>query len=105
MMFTLYGKKYAKNDREAVASLFQADGTVNGFYKRTSGGLVLLDLQKTARAFVRADGFGPVSVGQHKGKIRYAYALSSPDAAWLGVPENYAEAKQGAKAAALEGAE
>lgn len=104
-MFILYGKKYAKNDREAVNSLFSPSGTVNGFYKRTSGGIILLDLQWNERAFIRADGFGPVSVTRINGKRYYMQALSSTDEAWLGVPEKYSEARAGAIAAVLEGAE
>jgi hypothetical protein len=104
-MITLYGKKYAKNDREAIDSLFAPGGTVNGFYKRTSGGIVLLDLQRNERGFVRKDGLGPVSVTRVHGRRYYMQAASSKDATWLGIPEKYSEAVAGAKAAAMEGAE
>lgn len=102
MMFTLYGKKYAKTDRQAVNSLFSPGGTVNGFYKRTSGGIILLDLQRNERAFIRADRFGPVSITRINGRRYYMHAASSVDEAWLGVPESYAEARDGATRAIAE---
>jgi len=83
-MITYNGKKYAKNDREAVESLFDRTGTVNGFYKRTASGLVLSDLQGKERVFVRhSDGLA-VTCHRYKGRMRYMYALSSLDARWAG---------------------
>ena len=52
-MITHNGKKYAKNDSEAVESLFDPAGTVNGFYKRIASSLVLSDLQGRERVFLR----------------------------------------------------
>lgn len=84
-MLTHNGKKYAKNDSEAVDSLFDRTGTVNGFYKRTASGLVLSDLQGKERVFVRQRDGLTVTCHRYNGRLRYAFALSSLDAQWVGV--------------------
>lgn len=78
------GKKYAKNDRQAVESLFDPTGTVNGFYKRTASGLVLSDLQGKERVFVRHNDGLSVTCHRYNGRMRYAFGLSSLDAQWTG---------------------
>ena len=83
-MITRNGKKYAKNDREAVESLFDRAGTVNGFYKRTAGGLVLSDLRGKERVFVRQSDGLTVTCHRYNGRLRYAFGLSSLDAQWVG---------------------
>ena len=84
-MLTRNGKKYAKNDSEAVDSLFDRTGTVNGFYKRTASGLVLSDLQGKERVFVRRSDGLTVTCKRYNGRLRYAFGLSSLDAQWVGV--------------------
>lgn len=96
-MIILYGKTYAANDKEAVASLFNAGGTVNGFYRKAKAGLYLSDLQGNERAFIRKDGLGPVSVFKHEGRRRYMHSTSNRDEAWLGVPESYMATCDGAQ--------
>ena len=88
-MITLYGKKYAKNETQFTETLFQRDGTANGFYKVTKSGIYLSDIQGNERAFVRHDGLGPVTVSRHDGKRRYSFAASTLDEKWLGVPDSY----------------
>ena len=83
-MITYNGKKYAKNDREAVESLFDRTGTVNGFYKRTASGLVLSDLQGTERVFVRHSDGLTVTCHRYNGRLRYMYGLCSSDERWVG---------------------
>jgi hypothetical protein len=100
-MLKLYGKKYAATESQAVDSLFERDGTVNGFYKLASGGIVLSDLQGRDVAFIRRDGLGPVTVSRDtEGRLRFMHGLDSLSAAWLGLPEKYGDASDGAKAAA-----
>lgn len=83
-MITHNGKKYAKDDGEAINSLFDRTGTVNGFYKHTASGLVLSDLQGKERVFVRhSDGLA-VTCHRYNGRLRYMCALSSLDARWAG---------------------
>jgi hypothetical protein len=83
-MITHNGKKYAKNDSEAVESLFDRTGTVNGFYKRTASGLVLSDLQGKERVFVRHSDGLTVTCHRYNGRLRYMFGLSSLDARWMG---------------------
>ena len=100
-MITLYGKTYAKNDREFTGSLFTPGGTCNGFYKTTKAGIYLSDMQGAERVFIRRDGLGPVTVARDpKGRRRYMFATSSLDGAWLGAPESYmAEREDAARVA------
>jgi hypothetical protein len=95
-MIALYGRTYAASEKEAVASLFNAGGTVNGFYRKAAAGVYLLDLQGNERAFIRKDGLGPVSVGKHEGKRFYMHSTSSLDDRWLGTPESYSATRDGA---------
>ena len=96
-MVELYGKKYARNGKEAVESLFHPGGTVNGIYKRCKHGVILLDLQGNERVFIRADGAGPVSVHRIEGgRRRYMFACTSTDGAWLGLPASLQARRDGA---------
>ena len=99
-MIKLYGRTYAASNSEAVASLFNAGGTVNGFYRNTKAGIYLSDLQGKERAFIRKDGLGPVSVHMVEGRRRYMFSTASTDEAWLGVSESYAATRDGAQALA-----
>ena len=97
-MITLYGKKYARNDNEFVGTLFERDGTANGFYKVTKAGIYFSDMQGNERAFIRRDGLGPVTVTKtDKGARFYMFAASSIDEKWLGVPDSYIAHIEGAK--------
>lgn len=96
-MIILYGKKYAKTEKEFTETLFQADGTANGFYKVLKAGIYLSDMQGNERAFVRHDGLGPVTVAKHDGKRRYMFSTSTRDEKWLGVPDSYTATVNGAK--------
>lgn len=97
-MITLYGRTYAKTDAQAVASLFQPGGTVNGFYRKAPAGVYLLDLQGVERAFIRKDGLGPVSTWRDDtGRRRYAHSTHSLDDRWLGTPESYSATCEGAR--------
>jgi hypothetical protein len=95
-MITLYGKKYAKNEKQFTETLFQKDGTANGFYKVTKAGIYLSDMQGNERAFIRHDGLGPVTVHRHNGKRQFMFAASTLDEKWLNVPESYMAKCEGA---------
>jgi hypothetical protein len=51
-MITLFGKKFAQNDNEAVESLFDSTGTVSGFYKVSKRKILIMNLQKEPIAFI-----------------------------------------------------
>ena len=100
-MITLYGKNYAKTDREFTESLFTAGGTCNGYYKATSRGIYLYDHQRKPLAFIRRDGLGPVSFTKlGNGKYRYSFDLCSVDAEHIGCPDSYVARCDGATALA-----
>jgi hypothetical protein len=96
-MLTLYGKKYAKNEKEFIGTLFKKDGTANGFYRVLKSGIYLSDMQGNERAFIRRDGLGPVTVFRHNGKRRYMFSTSTRDEQWLCVPESYMQTREGAQ--------
>jgi len=96
-MLTLYGKKYAKNNGEFTDTLFERDGTANGFYRVLKSGIYFSDMQGNERAFIRRDGLGPVTVSKHNGKRRYMHATSSLEESWLGIPDSYMATVEGAK--------
>jgi hypothetical protein len=99
-MLTLFGRKYAKNDKEMVSTLFDASGTANGFYKVTTKGIYFSKVNGDLVAFIRKDGLGPVSV-QRQGKgFFYSFALCSVEDGWINKPASYSEEKEGARACA-----
>ena len=99
-MLTLYGKKYAKSEKEFIGTLFEKDGTANGFYRVLMAGIYLSDMQGNERAFIRKDGLGPVTVFRHEGKRRYMFSISTLDEKWLGVPDSYMQAREDAQGVA-----
>ena len=100
-MMNLYGKAYAGNQSEFIGTLFDPNGTANGFYKVAKTGVYLLDMQDNERAFIRRDGVGPVTVTRTPcGKRRFMFSTTGSDRAWLGVPESYMAEIDGAKALA-----
>ena len=103
-MIELYGKKYAKNEREFTSTLFEPCGTANGFYRKARNGVFLSDMQGQERAFIRKDGLGPVSVTRRKEDNRrvYMFCASTTDKRWLGVPDSYIAHVDGAEALARE---
>ena len=100
-MITLYGKKYAASDREATETLFD-DQTANGTYKVTPRGIFLTSLNARHRAFIRRDGFGPVTVSKHNGRDWFMFGMASIDEQAFGVPDSFIETCDGAEALARE---
>lgn len=99
-MLELYGKQYARNDREFTDSLFNPNGTANGFYKVTAAGIYFSDMQGNERAFIRRDGLGPVTVTRANGLRFYMFSACETERQWLGIPESYAAACNGAESLA-----
>lgn len=87
-MLIFNGKKYAKSDKEFTKSLFQRDGTANGYYKRLKRGIKLYNIQRELIAFIKAPSNGDnafvVSASIKEGKPRYMFALSGLEARYLG---------------------
>ena len=96
-MISLYGKTYAANDSQAIESLFNRGGTVNGFYKKTRSGVLFSDMQGRERVFIRKDGLGPISVHRYDGKLRYMFSTATSDESWLGLPDSYIAKCEGAR--------
>jgi len=77
-MIIFNGNKFAKNDNEFTSSLFESGGTCVGFYKVTSRGIQLRDMQKNIIAFIVNNGHGErfivSATRQNNGKIRYMFS-------------------------------
>lgn len=88
-MIQLAGKMYAKNDREFVNSLFNPNGTCNGYYKRLKHGIQVFNPQKELIALITSydRNYGVVSAIRHKHlkKTFYFYGLNSLTAEYLGL--------------------
>lgn len=87
-MFVFNGKKYALNDDEFVNTLFDADGTANGFYKRVKNGVKLYDMQHNLTAFIVANpkqGYFVVSASIQNGREWFMQAATEHCEKWLGV--------------------
>lgn len=97
----LYGKTYARTDKAMVESLFNPGGTCNGYFKITAKGVYLLGLDKEKRAFMPFSEKCFFSTWQVNGRRYYLHGgLSSPDRQWLGEPESFSAAREGAAALA-----
>lgn len=94
---TLYGRTYCKDLAATVETLFTGPRTANGTFKIERAGIVFSDMQGQARAFIRHDGLGPVSIGHHDGKRFYMHSTSTRDETWLGVPDSYSATVNGAR--------
>ena len=90
-MLIFNGKKYARTAEEFSASLFDASGTCNGFYRRINGGIQLFNLRRELTAFIvdrnKRDRY-VVSAGMDRGRARYLFGLAAADERWLGIDEN-----------------
>lgn len=104
-MLTIFGRKFARNDKEFVGSLFEHGGTCHGYYKRTVNGVRLFDIQRNPRAYVvcnPAQGYFAVTMHEHDGNLRYMHALCSDDKAWLGAPDSLMDEHAAIRAALAE---
>ena len=87
-MLIFNGRKFAKNDKEFVASLFDAGGTCQGYYKRVKAGVKLYDHQRALQAFIvdnsHRERFVVSAYKTDKGD-RFMFAASSVTEKWLGL--------------------
>ena len=82
----LYGQTYAKNDKALVNTLFNADGTANGTFKRYKNRIELTHTSGEVVAIVRAiDGV----VLSTKENGRYMFSTSSKADSLFSIPNGY----------------
>ena len=82
----LYGQTYAKNDKALVNTLFNADGTANGTFKRYKNRIELTHTSGEVVAIVRAiDGV----VLSTKANGRYMLSTSSKADSLFSIPSGY----------------
>lgn len=55
-MITINGKKYAKNDKELIETLFEGRSTAVGYYKRNKKSLAIYDHQHQHIATINREG-------------------------------------------------
>lgn len=93
-MFIFNGKKYAKNERELIDSLFTRGGTCNGYYKVLKRGVQLFRIvegRKELEAFIAKRETGSFVVTAYmdkystKPKARYMFSTCDTTAFWLGL--------------------
>lgn len=71
-MIILNGKKFAKNEKQAIESLFENDGTFVGYYKVFKKSIGLYDLQKNKIGVIANNVLG--SCTKQNRKYWYSYA-------------------------------
>lgn len=84
-MISFNGLKFAKTGKEVVETLFSGPRTAHGFYKVFAGGVMLCDLQRNPRAFVKKEGRTAfiVSCRKEGAATRYLFSTMSIDETWL----------------------
>lgn len=76
-MITLNGKKFARNNREFVDSLFSPGGTCVGYYKVQKRAVILEDMHHNRIGAVNWDGVLCSATKMPDG--RYWYSYRTPD--------------------------
>ena len=88
-MITFNGIKFAKNANEFTSSLFAKGGTCYGYYKITSKGIQLLDMQKNIFAFIvnnkHNEQFIVSCSRMDNGRIRYMFSTTTQHDKLLGL--------------------
>lgn len=93
-MLIINGHKFAKNDKEAMDTLFQKGGTFFGFYKKLKGRIIFKDMQGKvfAALVVNSHDFADfVNAIELNGRIHYQYAASEKNEKIFGVPDKFSE--------------
>lgn len=72
-MITLNGKRFALNDAELTASLFDKAGTCVGYYKRSKGSVILMDMQKERIGVINSQGVMGCATKLENGRYWYSY--------------------------------
>ena len=87
-MIAFNGIKFAKNNKEFIDSLFHKGGTCYGYYKKTKGGVQLLDKDRNIFAFIVDNSSGQFIVSASRledRRIRYMYSTSTSTDKLLGL--------------------
>lgn len=81
------GRLFVRTDADMAASLFRPNGTAQGFYEKKRDGVLLLDIQRQPRVFIKFDGAGAfaVTASRINGRIRYMFGMTISDEQWLGM--------------------
>lgn len=96
-MIKINGRKYVKNSRELVDTLF-SDSTASGFYKKRKNAIIFCDLQNNPFAAAidqenKGLSFYFVSCSEKGGKLFFMQGMSSVDMETLGIG-SYSENKK-----------
>ena len=86
-MLIFNNKKYAKNDKEFINSVF-SDQTCVGYYKKQRNGTQIFNMQRQLIAYIVANdkqGYFVVSATIDNNKPLYMFGLSSYTAEFLGL--------------------
>ena len=78
-MIIFNGFKFAKNDQEFAESLFSANGTAFGFYKKTHNGVKLYLQNHELFAFIKFEGNTAfiVSASECEGKTVFMFSTTT----------------------------
>ena len=86
-MIVLNGKKFARDDKEFIDSLFKKSGTCTGFYRVNKRTVSLLNLQKEKIGVITFRGVLVKASLQDDGKYWYSYG----DVLGIGRYESYTQ--------------
>lgn len=73
-MIILNGKKFAENNKEAIKTLFDPEGTFVGFYKRNKNSITLYDHQMNRIGGINHDNVLFKTTKQADGTLWHSYA-------------------------------
>ena len=86
-MLVFNGKKYAKNKREFVDSLFHCGGTCVGYYQKTKGGYRLYNMHKEVFAFLSDWGGFHSCIKNDAGRYVYFQGASNKAEKYAGLAD------------------
>ena len=90
-MIIINGKKWVKNDREAISTLFQRDGTFEGFYKKRKHSVLFYDMQANLFCALVCNGDfnGFVLASNRNGRQFFMHDCNQKERDIFGVPAGY----------------
>ena len=94
----LYGHTYAHSDRAMIDPLYHGPDSARGTFTKSHGGIVLHDSHGLPRAYIRADGVGPVTCHRtNEGVLRFMFSTTDADDKFLNTPASYSATVEGAR--------
>jgi hypothetical protein len=90
-MITINNKRFAKDKKEHLATLFEPGGTADGFYKVRKHHILFTDLQGEPFAAMINNRHNEqffVNAGLHDGKLFFQHGTNERVAARLGIPDS-----------------